>query len=504
MTPKPARAKRTRYPTHATTFEVVEAALEVSDAVAVRMHGWLDVLHELRERLRLHRAADRAVGRVVKAAGNKHPYVTKNDQYKLISGLIASDKRYCDVHSQVLQDVADRIEHGTKAWLKGTRGPLRFQPRKKQRSFTFTQYGFAVKIRHGRLHMSRLGEARIINLRKLPGRVKKVSLVFKQGRWFAQFTCEVQVQHSARLARHASAAVAAMPDTGADTGLARIVTLADGTSFTPGKPLKSRLPQLKHEQRKMARQFDERNKAFAKEKQAFRDAGLVGPLPKYNPAPLSNRLKNQIRRVAILYSKILNVRRDQLRKVARQIEQQYRLVAVEEHSTEFMRRNRRTSRAVSDVAPGMFKQLLRNALGPDRYVPVGTSRPGIGGNSQTCLCNEKVPKTLKDRVHNCPACGLKEDRDTVSANIAMTIAFGYCDLNKHTGPGQGLDRRGESECQTGKPAATPAATQVTELSVKRPSSRNRVAKRHTAGAKATAGANNPPFLPGAHAPGLNG
>jgi transposase len=483
VTDNPKRAKRVRYPKHAVTFQVIEAVLEVSDKVSTKMHGWLDLLHALRESLREQREEDRARGRIVKAGGDKHTYLTKSDQYRYISSLSASNTDYSAIHSQVLQDVADRVEHGTKAWLRSERGPLRPQLRKQYRSFTFTQYGFAVKIRCGRLHMSKLGEARLRGLRKLPGRVKSVRLVFKQGRWFAQFTCEVQQQHCPRLQRHASEAVKSLPDTGVDTGLARVATLADGTAFTPANPLKAMLGELKKAQRKMSRQFEARNKAFALATAAAKGPGVPAPLKA--ATPYSNRLKRQIRRVAVIHTKIERIRRDQLRKLARRIEQNYRLVAVEEHGLEFMRRNRRTSRSVSDVAPGLFKQILKHALGPERYVGTPNRREGIGGNSQTCLCGMKVPKTLRERWHSCPSCGLSADRDEVSANIAMRIAFGYCTI-KESVPGQGVVRRGESEF-AGKPSDTQFAA---ELSLKRPSSRRQAAKRITGGAQATSEANN--------------
>ncbi|VTU42756.1 putative transposase (plasmid) [Variovorax sp. PBL-H6] len=496
------RAKRTSYPKHDVTYEVREGVLEVSPALGARLHGTLDVLCELREHLRREREHDRALGRAARATGGSHRYLAKADQYQTVRALAARDHRFAGVHSQVLQNVADRLDHATKAWLKGERGAPTAVPRKNYRSLTFTQYGFAVKIQGGRLHMSRLGEARLIGLRKLPGRVKSVTLVFKQGRWFAQFTCEVQVQHCERRRRHASPEVALLPDSGLDTGLARIATLADGTTHTPAKPLKQMLPRLKAEQRKMSRQFEARKRELAAYRKAFRALGLHGPLPERDHRPLSNRLKRQIRRVAILHSRIECVRRDQLRKVARQLEQKYRLIAVEEHGVEFMKRNRRTSRSVSDVAPAMFKGLLKHALG-ERYVPVASRRPGIGGNSQTCLCGASVPKTLSERWHVCAACGLSADRDAVSANIAMDIAFGYSNLGavKPPEPGQGLVRRGEGKCQAGRPVK--ASRKATEPPVKRPSSTGR-RLACTAGAQATAGVKNPQLLPGALAPNLSG
>ncbi len=495
------RAKRKTYPKHAVTYEVREAALEVDQALGKKMAAWLDALCELRETLRQARAQDREQARAIREAGGKPKYLTKGDQYKAISALAARDPRYSRIHSQVLQDVADRIEHATKAWLRKERGPVRFMPRQRYRSFTFTQYGMAVKLRQGRLHMSQLGAARVVGLRKMPVRLKKVTLVFKQGRWFAQFTCEVQVQHDERQKRHASAAVQALPD----TGLARVATLADGTVFWPGKPLKQALPKLRREQKRMSRKFEARKRVFQAYRQAFVVLGLHGPLPERNHLPLSHRLQRQIRRVAQCHTKVESTRRDDLRKAARRIEQQYRLVGVEEHGTEFMRRNRRTSRAVSDVAPGLFKQCLKHALGPDRYIGVGTRRPGIGGNSQTCLCGEPVPKTLQDRWHECPACGLSADRDEVSANIVMDMAVGYSNLGAQSPPepGQGFVRRGEGELAAGQPVRDSLAT-ATEPPVKRPSSRGRRPVRHTTGAQATVGAKNPQLFDGAPALSLSG
>ena len=43
--------------------------------------------------------------------------------------------------------------------------------------------------------------------------------------------------------------------------------------------------------------------------------------------------------------------------------------------------------------------------------------------SQHCPCGERVPKRLADRVHCCPACGLRADRDAVSATLASFITF---------------------------------------------------------------------------------
>jgi hypothetical protein len=43
------------------------------------------------------------------------------------------------------------------------------------------------------------------------------------------------------------------------------------------------------------------------------------------------------------------------------------------------------------------------------------------GLSRHCLCGAWVPKTLAQRTHDCPHCGLHGDRDIVSAALAACV-----------------------------------------------------------------------------------
>jgi hypothetical protein len=43
--------------------------------------------------------------------------------------------------------------------------------------------------------------------------------------------------------------------------------------------------------------------------------------------------------------------------------------------------------------------------------------------SQHCPCGARVSKTLADRVHRCPQCGLEGDRDAVSAVLASLVVL---------------------------------------------------------------------------------
>ncbi len=79
------------------------------------------------------------------------------------------------------------------------------------------------------------------------------------------------------------------------------------------------------------------------------------------------------------------------------------------------------SKQIHDVAWSDFFQKLR-------YKAEDAGREVIevnpSGTSQTCLCGQKVKKTLADRWHNCIHCGLSEHRDIVSAKVILNLAVG--------------------------------------------------------------------------------
>ena len=85
-------------------------------------------------------------------------------------------------------------------------------------------------------------------------------------------------------------------------------------------------------------------------------------------------------------------------------------------------------RAMATFSPGMLVTAI------DREArAVGAVAGGAGGIvrastrttalSQHCPCGARVDKRLSDRVHDCPACGLRADRDAVSAVLASFVVL---------------------------------------------------------------------------------
>lgn len=75
---------------------------------------------------------------------------------------------------------------------------------------------------------------------------------------------------------------------------------------------------------------------------------------------------------------------------------------------------------IAVFSPGMLVTALRrecHATGGWFY-RAGTRSTAM---SQHCPCGARVPKTLGQRTHDCPRCGLRADRDIVSAAMAACV-----------------------------------------------------------------------------------
>ncbi|MGH3960547.1 zinc ribbon domain-containing protein [Mycobacterium sp.] len=73
-------------------------------------------------------------------------------------------------------------------------------------------------------------------------------------------------------------------------------------------------------------------------------------------------------------------------------------------------------------SPGMLVAALKQecAATGGRLDRAGTRKTAL---SQNCLCGARVPKTLAQRTHDCPTCGLHADRDVTSATLAACVTL---------------------------------------------------------------------------------
>lgn len=444
------RAKRKKVPKHKGDIRAWRFAVRHGQDTSA-LHRALDIAWQLRNDLAAERAENGRAIRAAKAEGRKPPArVTLRAQEMTLA---ERRKREPDgagkLHSLAVKNISDRIHEGWQrfwdAIAEGRPGvrPPRPVKRERYRSLTYPQYGNGVRIRDGRVELSMIGSFRLHDHRKVRGRILTVTMKWTSGRWW----CIVTTQLPADLVRRPVAEGSA--DVGADPGLSAVLTLSDGRVLDPPRALAGKLGELRHEQRKLSRKFEKLKARQAEEHRAARAEGRDA-----QRLALPNRLRRQIARVGKVHTKVADIRSHWHKLNARRIADRYDRVAIEDHGLAFMIRNRKLARSASDRALGMQKEAMASALGP-RLVLVANRRPGIGGNSQTCLCGASVPKTLRERQHDCPACGLSAPRDLVSANIVEMVAFGTRKIT--TAPGRGpKDAQDATACaRESAPAAGP-------------------------------------------------
>ncbi len=170
-------------------------------------------------------------------------------QVKRIKGLFPE---YARVHSQVLQNVADRLHKSFMNFFRrlkekrlGKHAKLGY-PRFKRKvmSITYPQSGF--KLVGNRIFVSRIGSIPIILHRIPKGKIKTMTI--KQNRasqWFAVFACEADIPAARHL--HKDKTV------GIDVGLTNFATLSDGRSIPNPRNLSNAEKKLKKLQRRLSR-----------------------------------------------------------------------------------------------------------------------------------------------------------------------------------------------------------------------------------------------------------
>jgi putative transposase len=288
------------------------------------------------------------------------------------------------VHSQVLQNMAVRIDLAFKAFFRRVRagdkpGYPRFRGAGRYDSFTYPQSGFRMK--DNRIFLSKIGHAKAVVHRPLEGTVKTCMVRrTATGKWFVCFSCEVDEKP--------------LPESeeavGVDVGLSFFTATSDGEKVSN------------------PRFFREEEKARAQRKLSKLEKGTSG------------RAK-QRKVVAKVHERIRNKRRDFAHRESRKLVNRYGFIAVENLSIERMNKNHCLAKSILDAAWGEFTEKLayKAEWAGRRFVrvyPAYTSQ-----NCSSCGFRQSLP--LSARVYECPNCGLILDRDHNAAKNTLTLGL---------------------------------------------------------------------------------
>lgn len=292
------------------------------------------------------------------------------------------------VHSQVLENVQVRVDLAYQAFFQRVKrgaeepGFPRFKQFGRYDSLTFPQYGNGVRLEGKRLVLSKVGAVQVVLHRPVEGTPKTVTLRRSAtSKWFACFSCETD----AKLLPPTSEVV------GVDVGLASFATFSNGEKIDNPRFYRKDEADLKRVQRR---------KDAAKAKQDWQD----------------NRKQKLL--LAKIHERIGNRRSDFAHKQSRELVNRYQVIVFEDLAPQQMgaKSGRGMRKSILDVAwTQCIEMTVSKAAEAGRRVVLVDPR----NTSKMCSrCHVLVTKTLSDRTHICPSCGLVIDRDK---NAAINI-----------------------------------------------------------------------------------
>jgi putative transposase len=286
------------------------------------------------------------------------------------------------VHSQVLQNVAVRIDLAFKAFFRRckageTPGYPRFKGRDRYDSFTFPQFGFKFD-EQGKVYCSGIGHIKMMVHRPIKGTIKTLTVQRSStGKWYASFSCEVEPERLPEVPSHI----------GIDVGLKTFATLSDGTEIAN--------PRF-----------------FRKEEQS-----LATVQRKHSKLAKGTRERRKHRKaVARVHERIGWRRENFTHQHSRQIVNTNGVICVEDLHVNRMVHNHCLAKSIADAAwSAFFSQLSSKAVEAGRQLV----KVNPAYTSQECSrCHHRQKMPLSERIYHCPCCLLSIDRDL---NAALNI-----------------------------------------------------------------------------------
>ena len=309
--------------------------------------------------------------------------VSKFETYNKLPGWKVEKPELIEVHSQVLQNVQERVDLAFKAFFRRVKsgekpGYPRFKGKGRYDSFTYPQSGF--KLLSGKLRLSKIGDIKIKLHRPIEGKIKRLTVRRSStGKWFACFSVEIDDPPKPPWKDGSMV--------GIDVGLESFATLSNGEKIDN------------------PRFFRSEEKALAKAQKRLSKCEKGTP-----------ERRKALKVVQRIHERIANRRYDFAHQISNQLVSKYGLIAFEDLSITNMLKNHNLAKSISDAAWRMLVTITSyKAESAGSIVVLVDPR----NTSQLCSrCGLKVNKSLSDRVHECPQCGLVMDRDE---NAAINI-----------------------------------------------------------------------------------
>jgi len=300
-----------------------------------------------------------------------------------------------EVSSVVLQQALRNLDTAFSNFFEKRAQYPKFKSRRERQSARYATNAFT--FRDSRITLAKQSEPlNIAWSRPLPDDAKIVNLTISRdtsGRYFVSILVETDIKPLRKT----------KAEVGIDVGVKTLATTSEGERLENPRPLVRREKRLKKLQRRLSRKVkggDNRKKARQK--------------------------------VARLHAKISDTRKDALQKFTTKIIRENQAIFVEGLNVVGMAKNHNLAKHIADAAFGeIFRELEYKAEWYGRtYLPLDRFFPSSKLCSSCGHLLDELP--LSVREWDCPACGVRHDRDK---NAAMNIKRAGQSQLKTTGSG---------------------------------------------------------------------
>ncbi|MEN6532618.1 MAG: transposase [Bryobacteraceae bacterium] len=313
--------------------------------------------------------------------------VSRYDTFGLLTQWKRDEPWLREGHAQAMQEALTRLDLAFQAFFRRVKagqnpGYPRFRGKDRYDSFTYPQERSNWRfLDDGHLRLSKIGVVKIKMHRPIEGQAKTLTIRRDAvGNWYACFSCIVEPKPLPVSNEMA----------GVDLGLTTFGVLSNGETIPRQRWMKRDAKDVARLQRKKERftkGSPERHKAI----HALQHA----------------------------YQRSTNRRTNFAHQESRKLVNRYGLLAFEDLDIQDMQSNGNhvINRGIADVAWNRFVQFTSyKAAEAGRVCLLVNPR----GTTQECSgCGAVVPKDLSVRVHDCPHCGLKLDRDLNAARNVL-------------------------------------------------------------------------------------
>ena len=312
--------------------------------------------------------------------------LSKFDLNKCISHFNEHNPNFNLIHSQVKQNISDRVDKAFKNMFSRIKtgnkiGLPRFKGPGRYKSICYPQNGYRFT-EEKKLKVSKIGSLNIKFHRPIKGDIKTLTITkTATNKYYASFSCSCEKENNQLPQKLKNKSI------GIDVGLKSFLTTSEGEHIMSPKFYRKAESKLTKLQRKHSRKKLKSN----------------------------NRNKSRLR-VALIHEKIRYQRLDFTHKLSRYFVDNYSLIGIEDLNIKGMTKNHNLSKSILDSGWSMFyNQLFYKAEYADSEV---TQINRFYPSSKTCSkCGILNDMPLHKRTYKCK-CGNILDRDhNASINI---------------------------------------------------------------------------------------